>query len=89
MSKRGQRTLNIDFHSAAGGGSTANSCGNVRFQSESHRNSPGQSKGKGHYPGQRRANRCTHRGKRRRSLLFSSYRNGRSNRSQQYPDPGS
>jgi hypothetical protein len=27
MSKRGDRTLNIDFQPAAGGGSTANSCG--------------------------------------------------------------
>ena len=31
MSKKRHRTLNIDFQSAAGGGSTANSCGNVRF----------------------------------------------------------
>jgi sarcosine oxidase subunit beta len=29
--KMGQRTLNIDFQPAAGAGSTANSCGNVRF----------------------------------------------------------
>jgi len=31
MSKKGRRTLNIDFQHAAGAGSTANSCGNVRF----------------------------------------------------------
>ena len=31
MCKKGHRTLNIDFQPAAGGGSTANSCGNVRF----------------------------------------------------------
>ena len=31
MSKKGCCTLNIDFQAAAGGGSTANSCGNVRF----------------------------------------------------------
>lgn len=31
MSKAGYRTLNIDFQSAAGAGSTGNSCGNVRF----------------------------------------------------------
>ena len=29
--KKGHRTLNIDFQPAAGAGSTANSCGNVRF----------------------------------------------------------
>ena len=31
LSKKGYRTLNIDFQPAAGGGSTSNSCGNVRF----------------------------------------------------------
>jgi sarcosine oxidase subunit beta len=36
MSKIGHRTLNIDFQPAAGGGSTANSCGNVRFYYSTH-----------------------------------------------------
>jgi len=31
MSKKGRRTLNIDLQPSAGAGSTANSCGNVRF----------------------------------------------------------
>ncbi len=31
LSKKGYRTLNIDFQPAAGAGSTSNSCGNVRF----------------------------------------------------------
>lgn len=31
LSKRGYQTLNLDFQSLAGAGSTANSCGNVRF----------------------------------------------------------
>ena len=31
LSKRGYQTLNLDFQSSAGAGSTANSCGNVRF----------------------------------------------------------
>jgi sarcosine oxidase subunit beta len=31
MCKKGHRTLNIDFQNAAGAGSTANSCGNLRF----------------------------------------------------------
>ena len=36
ISKKGYRTLNIDFQPAAGGGSTANSCGNVRFYYSTH-----------------------------------------------------
>ncbi|MGD9362659.1 MAG: FAD-dependent oxidoreductase, partial [Desulfobacterales bacterium] len=36
LSKQGYRTLNIDFQLAAGGGSTANSCGNVRFYYSTH-----------------------------------------------------
>ncbi len=31
LCKKGRKTLNIDFQAAAGAGSTANSCGNVRF----------------------------------------------------------
>ena len=31
LTKRGRRTLNIDFQPNAGAGSTCNSCGNVRF----------------------------------------------------------
>lgn len=31
LSRKGYRTLNIDFQPAAGAGSTSNSCGNVRF----------------------------------------------------------
>ncbi len=31
LSKKGYRTLNVDFQPAAGAGSTSNSCGNVRF----------------------------------------------------------
>ena len=31
LSKKGYRTLNIDFQLTAGAGSTCNSCGNVRF----------------------------------------------------------
>jgi sarcosine oxidase subunit beta len=31
LSKKGHRTLNLDFQPAAGAGSSANSCGNVRF----------------------------------------------------------
>lgn len=36
MSKKGYRTLNIDFQPAAGAGSTGNSCGNVRFYYSTH-----------------------------------------------------
>ncbi len=31
LSKMNYQTLNVDFQPAAGAGSTANSCGNVRF----------------------------------------------------------
>ena len=31
LSRKGYRTLNVDFQPAAGAGSTSNSCGNVRF----------------------------------------------------------
>jgi sarcosine oxidase subunit beta len=31
LSKKGYRTVNVDFQPAAGAGSTSNSCGNVRF----------------------------------------------------------
>lgn len=36
LSKKGYHTLNIDFQSSAGAGSTANSCGNVRFYYSTH-----------------------------------------------------
>ena len=36
LSKKGYRTLNIDFQPAAGAGSTSNSCGNVRFYYSTH-----------------------------------------------------
>jgi len=36
LSKKGYRTLNIDFQSAEGAGSTSNSCGNVRFYYSTH-----------------------------------------------------
>ena len=36
MSRKGLRTLNIDFQPEAGAGSTGNSCGNVRFYYSTH-----------------------------------------------------